>query len=208
VREQVGVPPAGAIDAATKGYVDSLAALGSMPPSGAWAYPLLASQANVAPAGQTIYFAPIVIPDTLTIQSAACHLSTAASGGAGLGLTMGLYRGTGFGAPDLSQLVFSQSLTDALTATGRKTVAASATLTAGTYWTAFLYRWTTAPSTGPNFVGAANPTSVLWIPDATAFTAGPMRCLTLTGQSALPTTNALTPSPSSAGATVVALRRA
>lgn len=125
-------------------------------------------------------------PSGMTVQAIGCSVNGAQSGGTTT-TTLGLYGDDGSNRPNLSNLIFSGTVT--LTATGNRTAAITPTfLPYGRYWSAFLYVVSSAPTTAATCFGINNNAPLMY----TANIAGIVRGLQITGQSSLPSTGTLT----------------
>lgn len=154
-------------------------------PSGGWNMPpnLLGTAAGSALVSGTAFFWPLDLSNA-ALQSLGCNVTTAQVGGTTT-TTLGLYGDDGSGgAPNFAGGLLASG-TVVLTTTGVKTAAITYTPTPGRYWSAFLWVASVAPGTVPILTCATNATS-LWCPNANFPTV--IRCFTLTGLSALPTT--------------------
>ena len=153
MREQVGVAPVLAVDAATKGYVDGMPALFSTPPIGWIAVDSTCSTFGTTPAltsGKQTFHRLLLGPGTY--DALYVSVSTAQSGGT-VTLTGALYNDDGSDTwPDTSTGPIVSGAFPALTSTGMKllTLSSPLVLTRPTLlWVSVLYVDTTAPSTAP-----------------------------------------------------------
>lgn len=212
MRKALGAAESGSTDVVTKGYVDQARSPGFTPPSGGFQMP---SNPNVTVdqgvlVSGTAYYLPYDIgPQAMTITALGISLSTLQVGGTATTFFMGLYKDDGSGGYPLmtaAGLIGSGSVAvTSGTVPLVKTVAVSATLAAGRYWTGFLYYAPSAPTTVPQLcrVSAGGgmweaSTSTLW---------AHRRGLTITGQTALPTTQ-VTLVPTNNQCALVGIKRA
>lgn len=147
---------------------------------------LLGSQAGT-PVFQRLYLTPFPVgPVGWQADAALVSVSTAYSGGTGVGFSVALYPDDGSGFPNLAGGPVAQSSTTSL-GTGTKALAFAApvTLLPGLYWAASLVTGTAAPSAG-QMQCVTNNAYQLGLPSG--LTPGTTtRAYVVNGQTALPT---------------------
>lgn len=211
-REQRGLPPSRPNDPVRLVDAPRLARGPSFVPRVGWSVNGGVQIGTTAgtPSFQRATFTPFSIgPSGWQADAFMFVVSTAYSGGTNIGFSIGLYPDDGSGFPSLAAGPVVQAATTSLT-TGTKTVAfpAPVDLAAGTYWVCTLVTGTAAASAG-QMQCLTNTAYQLALPAGIA-PGTVVRAYTLTGQTALPTSQPADSSFGVAGgndAPIINLRR-